>query len=358
MATMHTDFPGWYNEISADGAGRNERWVGVTAFAKDATKARIEVLVRLALVTKPLPSGNKQPALEEALTAFHQAFSDEDAGYVRAARQDQILAAATLVKLFETSSLAALAVVATDCGGARLVKLPMDLVALAQNALARLAAARRMRPDMSKVEIKVPEVGFEADFSSIPANSPAALNPVFEELRDQVDVALAGMADQMNAALKKMTAATNMADEELDMLLWVFGGRSLTSGKAFGDVATSAQPLIFAEELAARTKIWPGPRAVPALLSRAGVKTKGKITIVECVDAVSDTWTTNALRNLSPSPATSPIHQALERRQETGAGGGWQTGWSAVTGIDAAAAFTPLQLAELFYSENLWLRKA
>jgi hypothetical protein len=77
---------------------------------------------------------------------------------------------------------------------------------------------------------------------------------------------------------------------------------------------------------------------------------------VKAVEAVSNEWTSKALDGLAPSPASSPIHLALERRQETGAGGGWQAGWSAVTGIDQAMALTPLKLAELFYREHLWLR--
>jgi hypothetical protein len=175
-------------------------------------------------------------------------------------------------------------------------------------------------------------------------------------LRGKVEETLSNFINKFNASLEKVVDSNKMADEELDMLSWVVGGRSLMPDDTFGGVPAVQKPLVFARDLASMTKIYPGPTAVPALLSRAGIPTTGTVTIVDVVNAVSAEWTTAVLSESNPSPASSPIHYALARREETGPDGAWQAGWAAATGIEAGAALSPIVLAELFYREVLWLR--
>lgn len=356
MTTMHPEFPALFNEISTDGADREARWEGIAAFTEERSKTKIEVLVRLAFGTKAPAAGLRRPELQETLDAFHQAFVDADAAFKPAPRQDQILAAGALLQFFETYALSAIAVTSTACDGARRADLPVDLVTSAENAIARLGASRRERPKRFEIRIEEADFAFEPDFTAVQPNTPSSFKELFEDLRVKIDEAFADVVDQFNDKIRMVVDANTMADEELDMLLWVFGGKSLLTGEAFGDVKKAAQPLVLARDLADRTKIIPGPAAIPALLSRAGVATKGEVTVVDAVDAVSDGWTASLLEDLDPSPASTPIHEALARRQETGAGGGWQAGWAAATGIDAAASLAPVKLAELFYLENIWLR--
>ncbi len=171
-----------------------------------------------------------------------------------------------------------------------------------------------------------------------------------------MDEALADLVGKFNESTKLLVDAGKKADEELDMLSWVFGQRALLPGQPFTDVPADQKPLVFARDLASLTTIYPGPNSVPALMARAGIKSTGKIKIADAVNAVPDGWTAEALKDRKPSPATSPVHFALLKRQETGAGDGWQAGWAAITGLDAAAAMSPIELAELFYREILWLR--
>ncbi|ESZ12234.1 hypothetical protein X737_27910 [Mesorhizobium sp. L48C026A00] len=353
---MHQDFPKLFSEISADGAERDKRWAGVEAFAGNYTVPKAEVLLRLAFGTKPPAGGYRQEALESALTAFHKAFSDVDPSYEPGGRQDQILAAATLLQYSTSRSLTAMAVTTTACGGSRKAAFPIDLVTAAENAISRLAAARRKRPDLSIVKVELPEYEFEPDFSQVQANQPQTFKVVFDQFRDFVDETLSDLTGKFNASLEKVVEANKMADEELDMLSWVFGGKALMPDQAFGDVQAAQKLLVFARDLASLTKIYPGPSVVPALLFRAGVQTTGKVTIADAVNAVSDRWTAAVLKGRNPSPASSPIHFALARREETGAGEGWKAGWAATTGIDITATLSPISLAELFYREILWLR--
>ncbi|HEY0312256.1 MAG TPA: GTPase-associated system all-helical protein GASH [Allosphingosinicella sp.] len=353
---MHPDFPKLYAEISTDGAERELRWAGIEAFAEGSSKHKVEVLARLAFRTKPPAGGHQDAELGRALTAFHTALSDADPSIEHGARQDEILAAGALLKFMEVRSLPALAVTTTACGGARNAPLPIDLVTSAENTLSRLAAARRMRADLSKIKIEAPEFTFEPDFAEAAANQPTSFSGVFEQFREIVDEALAQLAGSFNDSVEKLLDANKKADEELDLLAWVFGGHTLGSKEAFENVSAERKPLEFARDLASLTTIYPGPNSIPALLARAGVEAGGDLGIADAVNAVTDDWTAATLKDRTPSPATSPIHYALSRRQETGAGDGWQAGWAAVSGLGVATALPPRTLAELFYRETLWLR--
>lgn len=353
---MHADFPKIYSEISIDGAQRSLRWTGVEKFTEGYTGTRVEMLARLAFNTKPPAGGHQQDDLATELTAFHKAFSDADPSIEQGTRQDQILAAAALMQYFATKPTAAMAVLTTACNGARNVALPVDLVTAAENSLSQLAAVERKRPNLGRVEIKPPTLEYDLDFSSAEVNTPATLQGVFDQLADAVDQALAGVVAKFNESTQLLLDATKKADEELDMLSWVFGQMALLPNLPFADIPADQKPLVFARDLASLTTIYPGPNAVPALLARAGVSCTGNLKIVDAVNAVTDDWTAVALKNCKPSPVTSPIHFALVKRQETGVGEGWYAGWTAITDIDLGTAMSPIALAELFYREILWLR--
>lgn len=353
---MHPDFAKLFSDISTDGAGRTERWVGIEAYAGTYEQARIEVLARLAFATKPPAGGHQQEDLSTALAAFRTALSEADPSIEHGVRQDQILAAGALLQLFGSRSTAAMVVTTTSCGGARKLSLPIDLVVAAENALSSLAAARRTRPDLSKAKLDVVDFEFEPDLNEAQPNQPLTFKPAFDQVATAVDEALSDLTNRFNASIEKLISANKKADEELDMLSWVFGEQSLLPAAHFADIAADQRPLVLARDLASLTTIYPGPNSVPALLSRAGVKTTGKIKIADAVNAVADDWTDAVVKNRKPSPATSPVHFALAKRQETGAGDGWLAGWSAITGIDAATAMSPMDLAVQFYREILWLR--
>lgn len=353
---MHKDFPKLFAEISTDDAKRSLRWTGIVNFSGSYTNARVEMLARLAFETKPPAGGQQQEDLATELTAFHKALSDADPSIEHGARQDQILAAAALMQYFATRSKAAMAVITTACNGARKVELPLDLATLAENALSQLGASRRKRPDLSKIEIENPKLDYELDFSSVQPNQPATFEGVLEQLSEAVDEALAAIVAKFNSSTKLLVEASKKADEELDMLSWVFGQKALLPELPFADIPSDQKPLVFARDLASLTTIYPGPNSVPALLARAGVNCTGEIRIVDAVNAVTDEWVAEALKTRAPSPATSPIHFALVKRQETGVGDSWHAGWAAITGIDLGAAMSPIALAELFYHEILWLR--
>ncbi|MBB2199745.1 hypothetical protein HLH44_20335 [Gluconacetobacter sp. 1c LMG 22058] len=314
------------------------------------------MLARLVFASKPPAGGHQQDDLAAEMAAFHKAFSDADPSIEQGARQDQILAAAVLMHYFSTKSTAAIAVTTTACGGAREVALPVDLVVAAENGLSLLAASRRERLGLDTVEIEAPVLKYKLDFSAAQVQTLSTLQGVFDQLAGAMNQALDEAVVKFNASTKLLADAAKKADEELDMLSWVFGQRTLLPVQQFAEVPADQKPLVFARDLASLTTICPGPNSVPALLARAGVKSTGKLRIIDAVNAVTDQWAAAVLKNRTPSPATSPIHFAIVKRQETGAGDAWHAGWSATTGISLGTAMSPMTLAELFYREILWLR--
>lgn len=356
MTTMHQDFPKLFVEISADGAARDLRWQGVAAFTKEYTRQKAEVLVRLAFGTKPAPGGTQRESLGPVFAAFHKAFADADSSFTPGGRQDQVLAAAALLQFMIRSSFSAMAITQTALDGARSAKLPVDLVAAAESALSRLGASRRVRPDLDKATVVAPKFECEVDLSQAQPSAPQTFKPAFDQIAVAVNAMLADLIGSVNGSFEKFVDANRMADEELDMLHWVFGGRSIRPDSTFTDVPALEKPLVFARDLASLTKIYPGPNGVASLMLRAGVKATGKVKLVDAVNAVSKDWIVAALKDRAPSPASSPIHYALNRREETGGDTGWENGWAAVTGLDPAASLPPIRLATLFYREILWLR--
>lgn len=353
---MHPDFPKLYSEISTDSASRDMRWAGVKALASHYERPRIEMLARLVFATKPPPGGHQNDHLAAELTAFHKAFSDADPSIDQGARQDQILAAAVLMQYFAARPTVALAVTTTACGGARKVTLPVDLVMAAENALSMFAAKQRKRFDLDEAKIEAPGLEYTLDFAGVQGQAPGTFQKVFDQLADAMNLALGDVVAKFNASTSLLADATKKADEELDMLSWVFGQRALLPDQPFAEIPADQKPLVFARDLASLTTICPGPNSVLALLARAGVHSTGKLRIIDAVNAVTDQWTVDVLKNRVPSPATSPIHFAIVKRQETGAGEAWHAGWAAITGIDLDTAMSPVTLAELFYREILWLR--
>jgi hypothetical protein len=341
---MHPDFARWYGEVSMDGTGRAERWSGIEKLASDPDGTLVEVLVRLAFGTKAPPSGNKEPRLAEKLAVFHAAFHNDDEPYdATAAREVQVLAASALVHLFGSYPLAPLAVATAAAAGARKPDLPMNLTGLAETAIRMLGDARRIRPKLSELEAELVEI-------------PSTTSDVIEDLRTSVEKAVQTMAERLNFSMQQMGSYIQVADEELQMLWWLVNGFSQDLGLPFEKVGAAARPLVFGKELADRTAEPPGPVAIGALLSRAGLKSNGKVGIISAIGALDDSWVTDAVRDVDASPVTSPIHFALEKRVETGAGNAWVAGWAAIAGLPEDLGAAPSVLGKLFYRERLLLK--
>ena len=235
----------------------------------------------------------------------------------------------------------------------------MDLFGLAENAIRALGEARRRRPDLAALNAPLIELPYAVDVSALKPAEPATFAAPIEGLRAAAEKAIRIMGQRINLSAQEMGRHMQIADEELQMLWWVIGARSLDLGIPFHKVEVAAQPFVFGRELADRTVGAPGPVATGALLSRAGLKSRGKVgiaTAVTAVGAISGTWLAETVRDIDASPVTSPIHFALEKRMETGAGEAWVPGWAAISDLAQDHGAAPATLGELFYRERLLLK--
>jgi hypothetical protein len=356
---VHQDFARWYGAVSIDNdvQRRQARWDGLLSIVKAPSRAMVEALVRLAFGTRAEPDSSALQAIREAFKSADDTF--EMSGNKR---ELQILAAACLAILMEGAgdghaAAAALAITTAAMGSARSPDLPMDLVALAEAAIVRRASENRQRPSLcTLVSSDVPKFDFEK------AAAKVREQPNWEGVIAGFALAADATRQTMKALALRQTRSISAAedfiriqDEELQMLWWLTGLRSEDYASAFDAIPLEAQPFVFASDLASGTAVLPGPPSLKAVLSRAGLKERKKLTIVTAVNAPKPDWLRRLVEGADLSPVSTPLHFAIQRQLETGPGEAWVAGWAAATGIDAAHALPRLTLGELFYRERLLL---
>jgi hypothetical protein len=353
-----SEFDTWYASVSlGEDAARPLRWKSVLELAAVLDASDIEVLVRLALRTQAPPEGHKEPDLVKSLAKIVEAFRANDSTFdpIKHPREFQVLAGCILALAFKNDAFAALAVITCNVAGARTTDLPMEIVKLAEQAVATLGLTRRKRPMAEEMQIEAPAITFEIDEASMQAGKWEAWSEAFVGLRTSAEEAVQDLAQRQNVALAAINKHASIADEELQMLWWLIGGASIDLGIPFDKVDTSSQPLIFAKELADVTVSAPGPISINSLLSRAGLKGRSKLLIVAAVNSVDLDWAKAVVTDVHVSPATTPIHYALDKRVETNSTEAWTAAWTAVSGLPADLGVSPIKLAELFYRERLLL---
>jgi GTPase-associated system helical domain len=266
-ATMHPDFPRWYREVGVE-ENRDRikcRWAGTSSLVENFTIDDVEPLLRLVFHAKVRPSA-------DSLSRVRQFYKDADDLFDMKGndREMEVLGGTALAVLLEKSggivANIALAVTTTALEGARVVQLPMDLGALAETAIARIAEAQRARPTR-------PKLTFKKAKEALSQFDTAGVSNAFDSA-----------AEAINSAFASSDRFIAIQDEELEMLWWVLNERSEDLGKAFEDLPAKARPLILAKELAQATAFSPGPRSVKGLLWRSGLTDTKKISIADAVN--------------------------------------------------------------------------
>jgi hypothetical protein len=354
---MHTEFPVWVREfeLSEDINAREKCWAGIVSFIGDPDRDDIENLIRLAFDTRQKASST---FLKEFRAALHDANPE---GVVPGNdREMQVLAGCCLVVLLGNgdaglADLVALAITTTSAGGGRKHKLPMEIEGLAESALIRLSESNSQRPDLAKYSsTAIPKFGLEDAIAKVTAQPDAAgITAAFTLAATAISTALKAITTKQNTTINDVNTFIKQQDEELQMLWWLTGGRSIDENCPFDKVEQKVQPLIFAKELAGHTEVSPGPASIKGLLSRAGLRDAGQLKLHQVINAAKAEWLLSLVEDIEPSPVTQPIHFAIKRQLETGSGEKWIANWAATTGLDAEISFTPLELGNLFYRERL-----
>lgn len=350
IPAMHRDFPNWYKAIGLgdEQERRDSGWAAVSTMADSVDGKDIETLIRLAFDSKQIPTAAGVQRIRETFNSIDT--SIEMQGNTR---EIQVLAGATLATLIgrggDTGSLGALAISTASMDGARSPNLPMDLGVLAEAALDQISENGRRRPNLSGLLSKMPP---KVDLQK--AAEDANEERSFESLAaEAINKAMTALARHQSDIARAVGPFLRMQDEELQMLWWLIGEHSEDLDCNFGSIAGDIQPLVFAKELAGHTEILPGPASIKGLLSRAGLKQRGKFQVSKSIDAADTEWLHSFIPEEEVSPVTMPIHFGLKRRLETGSGEAWIASWAAAIGIEVTHKISKLELGTLFYRERL-----
>ena len=352
---MHKDFARWYAAVSVDDnqARREARWAAVTIIIASADHKGVETLLRLAYRSRQAPP-------VAAVQALRQAFKEADDTFEMSGndRELQVLAAGCVAVLMETNhntgAWAALAATTAALHGARKPDLPMDLAALGEAAIVRWGEANRTRPAVGAQRWDVTAFDFKQAVEKMKeVQTFDGATQAFTLIGEAVGAAVKNLAKDQANVVRAFGHFFQVQDEELQMLWWLVGQRSFDYDCAFEDVPPERQPLVFASELADQTKFVPGPPSVVGILSRAGLKERKLVSITRTINSAKPEWLKDVLGEQEVSPITTPLHEAIKRQLETGAGDAWIAGWAASTGINDNYEVSALTLGNLFYRERL-----
>lgn len=350
---VQDQFNGWYSAMEFDENPeiRAQRWAALQAATKSPSMTTLEVLVRLAFRTKLQQLATVAGQVRGHLAEGGPALLDEEAA---------LLAGAALAIILNekdvTAAKAALLVTGASCAGLRMLKQPMDLVGLALCAQNYLAETARRRPPLEQQKLVNPQIDITASLNALQDGNIATVRAAIEALASASRQTLTAMATRQHSFETAVQGYVKVQDEELDILWWLQGERCTRFGLPFEEVQAEFRPIVFAVELAALTKVLPGPTALPSLLSRAGVDDAVQLSIPAAVQGLPQKWLACVLpedKTGKVSATTTPILEAVRRRQEADGQDTWIAVWGTVTGIDLTAQLPERQLAELLYRELL-----
>ena len=357
-APMHEEFARWYGAVSLDDdqARRQARWEGVSAIVGDADRNTVEGLLRLAHGSRQKPAGDVVEAVRQAFKAADDRFemSGND-------RELQILAGACLAVLMETytyiGAVASLMATTAGIGGGREPDLPMELAALAEEAIVRHGEANRKRPSFED-HLSTPKLDFKAAAAKVmEQQSWESIAEAFKLAANKTSGAMRLIAEARANDVQTFDDFLRAQDEELNMLWWLTNQRSSDYDCAFDQIPSDARPLVLASELAEKTEFLPGPPSVKGILSRAGLKAHENVRIADAVKGADSAWLQGLVDDeVNPSFVSTPLHVAIKRQLETGASEAWVAGWAASTGVNNDYALSGLDLGNLFYRERLLMR--
>ena len=354
---MYEEFARWYGAVSLgdDQQRRQARWEGVSAIVRDADRNTVEGLLRLAHQSRHVPAADVVEAVRHAFKATDDTFemSGND-------RELQILAGACLAALMETKedvgAVAALTATTAGFGGARHPDLSMDLAALGETAIVRLGDANRKRPSL-EAYLKVPPE-FDFDSAATKVSEEQSIDSVAEAftlVANETRVVINQLGETQASAIREIDYFLRVQDEELQMLWWLTNQRSWEFDCSFDAIPADARPLVLACELAHHTQCLPGPPSVKGILSRGGLREHENVRIADAVNAADSAWLQRLIGDVDPSFVSTPLHAAIKRQLETGAGEAWVAGWAASTGVNDNYALSGLALGNFFYRERLIL---
>jgi hypothetical protein len=298
---------------------------------------------------------------------FRDAFGETDASFslIDNAREAAVLAAGLLEAAAGDGKVyAALATLTTAASGLRQPLVRPDLIDVMRFAIQEKAASARQQVPADPSKIRVPGKSRIATELAALAASPdlPTVSTLLKQVSEESADITKNLAIQLLSIVQPLAAQVLTLREEVEMLWWHVGGWSRLLEKPFAELDLGLAAVLAGVDMADMSRSLTGPAAAPAILQRTlllGREPKApKIAIKDAVDALpQDQFDRLTLADaLKAVPDICPVLTAFAKAKELGPGAAWHAPFAKATGLDAAAAFEPLDLAMQAYRERLLLQ--
>jgi hypothetical protein len=179
---------------------------------------------------------------------------------------------------------------------------------------------------------------------------------------DAVDERLTAGLDYLRDLGQHVERILSQSREEMDATWWIVGEYSRDLEVPVRDLEPTQAPLILAKEFADMTRTDLGPVGAKAVLARMLGHVDNlpvKVKIVDVVESLPPGWRSALNARISDGEMPDgmyPILSAVARHEELGGDHAWQATFAKTTGLTAAKALAPIDIATQVYDELLLLR--
>ena len=297
---------------------------------------------------------------------FRDAFGETDASFslVDNAREASVLAAGLLEGAIADGKMyAALAPLTTIAAGLRQPIVRPELIDLIIAKIQETAVSARRHAPADPNRIKRPASKLSSEVTAL-TQAPEltkASNLVKAMSEESIEIT-ANLANQVYAVVQPLAGEVLTLREEVDMLWWYVGGWSRLLDRPFAELALGLAAVLAGVDMAEMSRSAIGPVAAPAIFQRIlAASPKNNPTSVVITDAVDSLHPDQLDRLKLPDalmsvPDICPVLTAFAKAKAIGVSPAWHAAYAKATGLQAVAAFAPLELAMQAFRERLLLQ--
>lgn len=298
---------------------------------------------------------------------FSEEFRKTDATFslIDNAREAAVIASALLEAAASDGRMIAPLAVTTAAGGkSRSSTLKDGLVDKMKLAIRENAIGMRNTPAIDATRIKQPTKTKTPDELTAlqTAHDLGKVVALLKKVGDEGQAGAKALAEQVASVVTPLAAQVNSLREEVEILWWYVGGWTRLTDKPFADLELGQAALFAGIDLADMSRSVTGPAAAPALLQRVVTGSRkgkaGKVVIRDLVAGIpeGDLPNLKASDNVKENADVCIVLGALQKIQEIGGDGAWQSAFVKSTDLAEDISFEPLELAMQVFRERLLLR--